>query len=400
MRSPAEGRLGGIQRLLYAGPFLTMFDRYSIAPLLIPIAAEFGRPLAEVTVLATVYFFLYGTMQVVYGILSDRFGRVAVMRVTLVGMAVAGLLGALAPSLPVLIGARALSGSMACAVMPAALVYIGDTFPFRIRQQALSSLLAAVAVGTTAASVGAGLLAHYLSWRFAFLLPAVGALALAYALRWLPESSGARRTGSPFQQLRFVLSRPWAVFLNLFAVVEGAAMLGFFTFFAPALQAHGENAATAGLVTAGYGVSVLAWTQLMKRFAARIPPQTLVFGGGAMLVCCYLLAAAEQTVPAVLVAGVLAGGGYALMHSTFQTWATEVVPQARGTATSLYATGAFLGAAIGTGAVSGLAGSHHFGLLFLIAAAATLPMVLVGGFARWRYTAALAGRDLPGRVAG
>ena len=37
MSEPAGGRLGGVQRLLYAGPFLTMFDRYSIAPLLVQI---------------------------------------------------------------------------------------------------------------------------------------------------------------------------------------------------------------------------------------------------------------------------------------------------------------------------------------------------------------------------
>ena len=115
-------------------------------------------------------------------------------------------------------------------------------------------------------------------------------------------------------------------------------------------------AATAGLVTAGYGVSALAWTQVMKRVAARIPAQLLIFGGGAMLIGCYALAAAQQTVSAILVAGVLAGGAYAVMHSTFQTWATEVAPEARGTSTALFATGAFLGAAIGTAAVSGFAG--------------------------------------------
>ena len=79
-------------------------------------------------------------------------------------------------------------------------------------------------------------------------------------------------------------------------------------------------------------------------------------------------------------------------------WATEVVPEARGTATSLYATGAFLGAALGTGATGGLAGSHQFGRLFLIAAWTTIPMVIVGGLARWRYSGSLEG-DESGRLA-
>ena len=90
--------------------------------------------------------------------------------------------------------------------------------------------------------------------------------------------------------------------------------------------------------------------------------------------------------PAILTASVLAGGAYAFMQSTFQTWATDIVPEARATATSLFATAIFAGAALATSGVAGLAGTHRYSNLFLIAALVTLPVLVIGSLARWRYS--------------
>ena len=95
--------------------------------------------------------------------------------------------------------------------------------------------------------------------------------------------------------------------------------------------------------------------------------------------------AATQTVVTILAASVLAGGAYAFMQSTFQTWATDVVPEARGTATALFATAIFTGAALATSAVAGLASANRYSTLFMIAALVTLPVLIFGSLARWRY---------------
>lgn len=377
--------LGGRTRLLWVGPFVSMFDRFSIGPLLLPITHDFKVPLSAVAIVASTYFLLYGAMQIVYGLISDRIGRVRLMRVTLVGFAGAGLLSALAPNLTVLIIGRALTGSLICAIIPASLVYVGDRFPFRVRQQVIADLLAAVAVGTAAATLGAGLLAHYLSWRLAFLLPAAAGLLLSFALRWLPESL-QRPGGGPFEQLARVAERPWALFLVVFGLLEGALMLGLITFLPAALEAHGENAATAGLVASSYGLSVLGTTQAVKRIGPA-PGHLLIVIGGAALTACFLAAAVRQDVVGILLASLLAGVAYGAMHSTFQTWATEIVPRARGTAAAAFATAIFLGAGIGTAAAAPLAGGHRFGQLFAAAAAAAVPMVIVGAATRARFGA-------------
>ena len=72
------------------------------------------------------------------------------MRLTLFGATLAGVISALAPNLGVLVAARALAGGLFAAVIPAALVYVGDTVGMDSRQKALADLMAASAVGTVA----------------------------------------------------------------------------------------------------------------------------------------------------------------------------------------------------------------------------------------------------------
>ena len=377
-----------------------MADRFAVAPLLIPMAASFHVSLAAVSGAASLYYLAYGLMPLLYGVLSDRFGRVRVIRASLVGVALADMLSALSPNLTALLVARVITGGIACGVMPTTLVYLADRFPFTVRQQAITNVLVFVALGTTAGTLGAGLTAHVLSWRYFFLVPGAIALAVAIALRGTPESLLTRSSQNPLEQVASVLRHGWAVVVLLLAVVNGAAMFGIVTYLAPALEATGQSPAVAGVVVASYGLSVLICTRAFRYVARRTPPALLLAGGAGMLLIGYLIAAATQSVTTILAASLLAGGAYAFMQSTFQTWATDVVPEARGTATSLFATAIFGGAALATAGVAGLASANRYSTLFVIGAVVTLPVLIVGSLARWRYRGsdAIVDGQPPGQV--
>jgi MFS family permease len=175
--------------------FFSSFDRFVVAPMLVTIAAALGASLTGVTATASLYYLLYGVMQPVWGMLSDRLGRVRIMRLTLFGATVAGVLSAFAPNLTVLIAARALAGGLFAAVIPASLVYVGDTVGIGSRQKALADLMAASAMGTALATVLGGLAAYLGAWRLAFAAPALAGGVLALMLARLPEPEGfaARR---------------------------------------------------------------------------------------------------------------------------------------------------------------------------------------------------------------
>jgi predicted MFS family arabinose efflux permease len=201
----------------------------------------------------------------------------------------------------------------------------------------------------------------------------------------LPESHPPAPAGGPFAQLRQAVRRPWARFVILFAVPEGAMVLGFLVFFAPALEATGTNAALAGLVVATYGGAVLVGTGVIKRIATRTPAWVPIGIGGAMGFGGYLAAGLDQHAVAILLASVLIGGCYSFMHSTMQAWATEIAPEVRGTAAALFVTSAFTGGAIGSGVGALFAQQHQYGRLFLVAAALSVPVVIVAALTRSRY---------------
>ncbi|MCW2615635.1 MAG: major facilitator superfamily 1, partial [Frankiales bacterium] len=68
-------------RLLQAASATSSFDRFVVGPLLLTIAAHFDVSLARAAAVASLYFLLYGFSQPVWGLCSDRFGRVRTMRV-------------------------------------------------------------------------------------------------------------------------------------------------------------------------------------------------------------------------------------------------------------------------------------------------------------------------------
>ena len=169
------------------------------------------------------------------------------------------------------------------------------------------------------------------------------------------------------------------------ALVEGGVILGFLTYLAPSLEAEGYSAAVSGLVVGLYGLATLVWTQALKRVADRLGRYALILIGGALLTLGYTAGALDRNLLGTALAAVLVGGGFAFMHSTLQTWATQVVPEARASVISFFAAALFAGSGIATIAVAPLAEAHSYRLLFAVAALIAVPLGLLGGLAHLHY---------------
>ena len=375
--------LKGSLRLLQASAFLSTFDRFTIAPMLVTIAAALDASLAEISAAASLYFLLYGLMQPIWGLLSDRLGRVRVIRIALIGVLIPGLVSAFAPSLVVLVVARAVTGGLFAAVIPAALVYIGDAVPGEARQKALSNQLAASGMATALSTTLAGVAAYFDLWRVAFAVPVAAAVVLGLALSRLPEPEHA--DAGPLAGVTSFVKSPWAMLVVLFALIEGGVILGFLTYLAPSLEAEGYAPAVAGLAVGLFGLATLAWTQASPRLAARFGKPLLILAGGVLLAAGYAAGALSQSFAGVAFSAFLVGGGFAFMHPTLQNWATEVAPDARATVISFFAAALFVGSGISTTLAAPLAEAGRFPLLFTLAAATAVPLGLVGALARRRY---------------
>lgn len=372
-------------RLLNATAFVVGADRLVAAPMLLTIAHSFSVSLTSTAAVAGLYFFAYGALQPVWGMLLDRYGRVPVMRATLVGAGIAGLLSAIAPNVTTLIILRGTTGALFAAAFPAGMTYIGDTVAMATRQREMATLSAIGAVGTAFATVGAGLAASFASWRLAFAVPAVAALVLSILLSRLPEPHRTQPSDHPLSQIVSVLTNKWAVLVMVLGFAEGMVTLGFSTFLAPALQAHGNTAAVAGTVVALYGMAVLAWSRVVRRMVGRIAPQRIIGIGAASMLLGYAIAATMQNVATIGATAICVAAGWSFIHSSFQTWSTDVAPRTRAITVSLFSASVFVGSAVGTSAVATLAAAQSYGELFIIASIATVPLGLVAVFTRAWY---------------
>jgi predicted MFS family arabinose efflux permease len=373
-------------RLIRASAFCSAFDRMSIAPMLVAISRDLDASLAAVTFAATLYFLLYGAMQPVWGMLSDRLGRVSVIRLTLAGAALASAASAFAPTLGVLLVARAFAGALFAGVIPTTLVYVGDTVPIERRQIALTELMSATSAGLAASTLLAGVVVAVADWRPVFALSAVLACVLATAMRVVPEPAGERARNA-LGAVVGLLRRPWPMAVVVLALVEGTIVLGIITFLAPALEDTGLSPAIAGGVMAVYGTAVIAWTGAVRRVAPHASASGLIAIGTCLITIGLLAAAADPGLAGIGAAALLVAGGFAFLHSTLQTWATEVAPDLRATAVSLFAAALFTGGAVGTALVGPLAAAGEFAAVFLIGVAVTLVLGSSAAVARSRWSA-------------
>lgn len=375
------GRLPPLRLLQYIA-FVSTLDRFAMPPMLLAIALDLGVPLSQVVQAAGAYFLAYGLMQPVWGMASDYFGLVRTLRAALLLAALTTAVSALAWS-PLMLGlSRCLAGGFFGAAFPSALIYVGDTVRAVQRQSQITRLMVGVALGTALASAGAGLIAQVISWRLAFLVTGVSAAGLAFALRNLPEPTLTRRHSSPLTPMAAAIHSPVTVLVLALAFTEGAVLLGTLTLLPPAVEATGATASVAGAVTAAYGVSVYLSAGVVGRLSRNHHPSLLIgLGGAAALIACTLVAISQKPLVAAGSA-VLLGLAWAGMHSSLQTWATEVMPQARATVVSLFAGSLFVGSAVAAVMVSGLAEAGRYREIFGIAAATTVPLGLLAVFGR------------------
>ncbi|MGW3559238.1 MFS transporter [Streptomyces sp. NPDC000963] len=151
------------------------------------------------------YTVVLAALLITSGALADRFGRRRVFRVGLVVFGAASLVCAVAPSLGVLVAARAVQGVGASMLSPVALAIVVSAMPDpRERARAIGIWASVFGLSMAAGPVTGGALVAALGWRSVFWVNApVVVAALVLVVVFVPESHGqrARRLDLPGQVL-------------------------------------------------------------------------------------------------------------------------------------------------------------------------------------------------------
>jgi len=189
-----------------------------VNPVLPTIEAALHTDQATVTWVLTAYLLSASVFTPIIGRVGDKVGKERMLVVALATLALGSLMAALAPSIWVLIAARAVQG-VGGGVLPLTFGIIRDEFPRDKVAGAVGTSAALLAVGGGVGLVLAGPLVDALSYHWLFWLPMVmTALAAIAAAVWVPESP--ERTPGRINVGSALLLSGWLVAL-LLAVSQG-----------------------------------------------------------------------------------------------------------------------------------------------------------------------------------
>ncbi len=381
--------------LLSFGAFVSMASMRVCDPLLAAFAADFAVSTGVAARTISAFALAYGVLQLFYGPLGDRLGKIQVISYAVALCAACNIAIALAPSLEVIVIGRAVAGAAAAGIIPLTMAWIGDTVPYYRRQEVLARFLTATIGGMIAGQWIGGVVADLAGWRLVFVGLA-GLFAIVAGLLRFSRQSRYKGNSAPIHspssgrfvaRLRSVLSVRWARRVLIAAALEGVFVLGVFSFVPAYLHLRfGLSSGSAGSVLALYGGGGLMYTFCAKPLLRRIGERGLAAAGGVFLgasMGMFLFGGHWWwAMPGCLVGGF----GFYMLHSTLQTNATQMIPHMRGTAVSAFVAFLFIGQSLGVLAASLVVDSGSPTLVF---AAGLVILPLLG----WWFSRSLAYRD-------
>jgi EmrB/QacA subfamily drug resistance transporter len=173
--------------------FLALLDTTVASLAVADVQSDFaGASVASATWIITIYAVMFAAFLAPAGRVADVIGRRTLMVAGVAIFTAMSLAAALAPSLALLLVARAVQGIGAAAMIPASLaVVLADTPPER-RAAAIGAWSAAGALAAAAGPALGGVLVDALGWRSLFLVNVPFGLAILAGTVLIPRTGTAR----------------------------------------------------------------------------------------------------------------------------------------------------------------------------------------------------------------
>lgn len=385
--SPASGSRPIV--LLSAAAFCVSSCLRITDPMLPLLAHDFRVSAGAASLVVSAFTLGYSLSQLAFGPIGDRFGKYRVLSIAMALSACAIAAGAAAQSLHQLAALRLLAGITTAGVLSLALAYVGDVVAYEQRQAVLARVLSGQLLGVITGQAVGGILIAFVNWRLVFLLLG-GIFACVTVLLWIELNSQrvvrSHRSES-LQPARFVGQyvalllgrRSRRVLLAIFC--EGLLFFGTLAYFAAFLRFRlALDYVRIGMLLGCFGLGGLGYGLGARWIVPALGERRMMMIGGVLLFVGLLLLGWAPVWGAE--APVMAGLGFGLymVHNTLQTNATQLAPEARGAAVSLFNACFFFGQAIGA-ALIGLA-VDRFGYTAVFGVVGVALLALCWWFAR------------------
>ncbi len=261
-------------------------------PALPALTESFGANMAQAQLTLTALMLAFGISQLIWGPLSDRFGRRPILLVGMSAYVLASVASTLSPTMDMLIVWRTVQGAAMGAGVTCARAMVRDLYApaqgARVMSKGLSGLGLAACLGPPLG----GLLAGLFSWRASlFALALFGAAGLAVvALRF--RETLPQKNLLALQPIR-LLGTWWTILRHptfvAYAALSTTTYGGLFTFLASSsfvfIQVLGLSTTHYGLLVFSMAFTYLLGTFLCRRLLARFEIRRTVAIAGVLSLC-------------------------------------------------------------------------------------------------------------------
>ncbi|MGA9324029.1 MAG: MFS transporter [Xanthobacteraceae bacterium] len=345
--------------LLAAAGFASQAQVRVTDSLLPQIATDFRTTVGVAAIVLTAYAITHGSIQFVVGPVADRFGKYRTVAIASVLAAAMVAVCGTVSSLPQLAIARLATGAVAGWVIPVSMAYVGDVTPADRLQPILARYASGYILGQLFGQAAGGVLGDLFGWRNVFFtlggMFALAAAGLIFELVANPQTRAADHRAASRRgfvaDYAAILSNPFARMIIMVGFIEGALAWGAFAYIGANLHLRFDLSFTlVGLTVACFGIGGLIYSGLVRLLVYRLGQIGLTIIGGFVITAAYVVLAFQPVWWFAPIAVTAIGLGFYMFHNTLQTKATQMTPEARGTAVAIFSSALYFGQTAGVAA--------------------------------------------------
>lgn len=316
-------------------------------PALPVLTTGFAAPMHQAQLTLTALLLAFGVSQLVWGPLSDRFGRRPILLIGLSAYVLAAVGSTLAPSMTALIVWRTVQGAAMGAAVMCARAIVRDLYAPVQGARMMSKGLSGLGVIAFLSAPMGGLLTELFNWRFALLALAIFGAASLGMIAWRFEESLQRK--NPLALQTTTLFATWNSILRhptflAFSALSAASYGGLFTFLAASsfvfMNVLGLTKTQYGALMALNSLAYIGGTFLCRHWLPRFGVRRslkwaglLSLTGGTLMAVLSL--AGVQNVWAIMLPQLLFVIGHGIHQPCGQSGAVGPFPHAAGAASAL-----------------------------------------------------------------
>jgi len=351
---------------------LVFYSNYMVAPLIPAFSREFAVFPDALGWLVPGFSIAYGISTLVYGALSDRFGRTPVLLTLLPFASVTTLMISFAVTAQQLVTLRILSGVGSGGIVTIALASIGDRYPYAVQGRPMGIIFGAIAAGMGLGSSFGPILNPLLGWRSEFrtLACGFGLLAIFFSLCIRSSTDAKQQRSYSYREIAAeylsILESPRGRRTLSFIFCNGAFHGGIFAWLSLLIaRRYHLGDLGIGIVLAGYGLPDLLFGGIIGGWGDKYGRRYVVpFGFLWAGVCALFLGLQVSPLLAALIIAALSIG-FEATHPLMSSIATSLDPRHRGQVTGLATFTKFLGMGVGALVFQHLVGLG-FGTAFIV----------------------------------